>query len=138
MHFAANRNSAPRRRCAASRAGFTFAEVLAAMVFLGVLIPVVIEGLGLASRAGEVAERKSIAAQLAANQLNELIVTGEWESGQNSGDFGLEWPGYSWQLQNSTWSVDTMTELDLIVTYQVQGRDYFVRLATLVDSSTTE
>ncbi|MCP5521829.1 MAG: hypothetical protein H7A46_09815 [Verrucomicrobiales bacterium] len=112
--------------------------MLAAMVFLGVLIPVVIEGLGLASRAGEVAERKSIAAQLAANQLNELIVTGEWESGQNSGDFGLEWPGYSWQLQSSTWSVDTMTELDLIVTYQVQGRDYFVRLATLVDSSTTE
>jgi hypothetical protein len=112
--------------------------VLAAMVFLGVLIPVVIEGLGVASRAGEVAERKTIASQLAANKLNEMVVTGDWESGQNSGDFGLDWPGYNWELQNGTWSVDSMTELNLVVSYQVQGRDYFVRLTTLVDSSITE
>lgn len=137
MRFAANRNCA-RKRPVASRAGFTFAEVLAAMVFLGVLIPVVIEGLALANRAATVAERKSIAAQLAANELNELVVTGDWENGQNTGDFGPDWPGYTWELQTSAWSADAMTELNLIVTYQVQGRDYFVRLATLMDSSSTQ
>lgn len=108
------------------------------MVFLGVLIPVVIEGLALASRAAEVAERKTVATQLAANQLNELVITGDWESGSNTGNFGPDWPGYTWELQTASWSVDTMTELNLIVTYQVQGRDYYVRLATLLDSSTTQ
>ena len=44
------------------RAGFTLVEVLAAMIFLGILGPVVISGLLTASRAGEVAERSTIAA----------------------------------------------------------------------------
>ena len=42
----------------ATDAGFTLAEVLAALVFMAILIPVALEGLSIASRAGEVAARK--------------------------------------------------------------------------------
>lgn len=117
--------------------GFTFAEVLAAMVFLGVLIPVVVEGLALANRAALVAERQSVAAQLAGNLLNNLVVSQTWDSGQASGDFGEDWPGYSWQLLTGSWTEDTMTQLTVVVSYQVQGRDYEVSLTTLVDDTET-
>src|SRR5438128_966804 len=44
---------------------FTLAEVLASLVFMAILIPVALEGLHIASRAGEVAARKSEAALVA-------------------------------------------------------------------------
>ena len=137
MRCGLNNDPGRRPRRFRSRAGFTFAEVLAAMVFLGVLIPVVIEGLTLANRGALVTERKSVATRLAANVLNEFVVTRSWNSGQSRGEFGSDWPGYSWELQTSLWSEDAMTELTVIVRYPVQGRDYEARLSTLVDDSTT-
>lgn len=85
MHCASNNVSGRRPRFRAERGGFTFAEVLAAMVFLAVLVPVVIEGLTLANRAAEVAERKTIATQLAANKLNEIVITEAWSATNSSG-----------------------------------------------------
>lgn len=138
MHCAWNSSrtlSAPRR-FHTELAGFTFAEVLAAMVFLSVLIPVVIEGLLVAQRAASAAERKTVAADLAAAKLNELIVTGTWQS-INQGDFGPDWPAYTWRLESGSWSVDDLTELSLVVSFEVAGREREIRLTTLVDSTTT-
>ncbi|MCP5528438.1 MAG: type II secretion system protein [Verrucomicrobiales bacterium] len=137
MHCASNNVSGRRPRFRAERGGFTFAEVLAAMVFLAVLVPVVIEGLTLANRAAEVAERKTIATQLAANKLNEIVITEAWSATNSSGDFGEVWPGFRWESTSRTWSEDAMTELAVVVTYAVQGRDYTVTLSTLVDTSTS-
>lgn len=106
------------------------------MVFLAVLVPVVIEGLTLANRAAVVAERKTIAAQLATNKLNEIVITQAWSAANSSGDFGEPWPGFRWEVASRTWSEDSMTELTVVVTYAVQGREYTVDVATLVDTST--
>lgn len=51
----------PRYR--ASQA-FTFVEVFAAMLFLAILIPAIVQGLKVATRASEDAERGSIAGSL--------------------------------------------------------------------------
>ena len=69
-----------------SRAGFTFAEVLAALVFMAIVIPVVMQGISIANRAGVGAERKEIAVQLAANMLNQLSISNLWQTAQASGD----------------------------------------------------
>lgn len=120
------------RRCC----GFTLAEVLAALAFLAILIPVVVECLTIASRAGEVAERKAQAARVAANVLNESIVTTNWaQSSQN----GTEEDGtqqYKWTLESNPWNQDPMRVLTVDVKYTVQGKDYSVQLSTLVDGST--
>ena len=55
-----------RMDCKASRAntrqaGFTLAEVLAALVFMAIVIPAAVHGLRLAGMAGEVAQRKTVA-----------------------------------------------------------------------------
>src|ERR1700719_883538 len=76
------------QRCRGSRslpAGFTLIEMLAAMLFMAIVIPVALQGLRIASRAGTVAGRKGVAVQLAESKLNELIVTGQWH---NSGQGG--------------------------------------------------
>ena len=104
-----------RHSCAA----FTLAEVLAALVFMAIVIPVVVECLHVASQAGEVAQRKTEAARVAERILNESIVTTNWNQ----------------SAQNGTVNQDPMRLLTVQVKYTVQGRDYSVQLSTLADGS---
>lgn len=119
----------------ASRAhwAFTLVEVLAAMAFLAILVPVIVAAMRVSTRASEAGERSAIALQLGENELNELLLNDDWSSGQSSGDFGADYPGYRWQLSNSNWSEDSnMTQLDMLVFYQVQGQERQLQLSSLV------
>lgn len=119
------------------RAAFTFVETLAAMAFLGILIPVLVSALMVSNRAGSIAERSTIAMQLGENRLNEMTLGNEWSSAQSRGDFGENWPGYRWELKKEDWENGAMTELRLNVFFTVQGSERDVRLSTLVNESLT-
>lgn len=122
------------KRCQRA-AGFTFVEVLAALVFLGILMPVVISALMLSNRAGVVAERSTTAMQLAENRLNELSLS--TATGETRGDFGASWPGYRWELTRADWQTGSgMTELTMTVFYQVQGQERSATLTTLESTAT--
>jgi hypothetical protein len=120
---------------------FTFAEVLAAMVFLAILIPTIIEGLTVANRASILSERGSVAGELAENKLNEIILSSTGTTGsvsQTSGDFGTDWPGYRWQTSQTTWdqdNINTMIQLNVDVYYPLQGKEGNVRLSTLLSGT---
>jgi type II secretory pathway pseudopilin PulG len=73
MKFAPRKNKLRGSRRGAQ--GFTLAEVLAAMLFMAIVIPVAVEGLRVASLAGEVANRKAQAARIAERVLNESLVS---------------------------------------------------------------
>src|SRR5207245_2769294 len=118
-----------------SQSGFTFIEVLAAMLFLAILVPAVMQGLALSNRASVVAERSAIAVQLAENRLNELLLNDAWTTGETRGDFGEQFAGYRWELSRGDWSVDGMTELTLTVFFTVQGLERDVHLTTLASQS---
>ena len=119
-----------------SRGGFTLAEVLAALVFMAIVIPVALQGLRIASRAGSVAERKAVAARLAERKLNELIVTGQWQSSAVKGTVQEGWQTYDWNLETESWAEDgAMRVLTVKVTVPVQGENYDVRISTLVDAA---
>ena len=124
-----------RRACFALCCAFTLAEVLAALAFMAILIPVVVESLHIASRAGEVAQRKSEAARVAERILNESIVTTNWNQSDQSGTIEDGARQYSWTLQNEPWNQDPFRQLTVQVKYSVQGRDYSVQLSTLVNGS---
>lgn len=115
--------------------GFTFVEILAAMLFLGILMPVVIGALLVSNRTAVLSERSNVAAQLAENQLAELQLDEAWTSASATGDFGTDWPGYRWELTKADWASGEMTELQLAVLFTVQGREHDVRLSTLVTES---
>ena len=117
---------------------FTFVEILACMVFLGILIPAVVEGIGIANRASLLAERGAVATELAENKLSELTLNDAWATGETRGDFGTDQPGYRWEANQSTWDMDAMIQLTMDVFYTVQGQEHSVRLSTLVSQSQTQ
>ena len=117
--------------------GFTFIEVLAALLFLAILVPVVVAGLALSNRAGVLAERTAIAVRLAENQLSEVMLDAAWETGETRGEFGQEWPGYRWELTRRDWEVDAMSELTMTVLFEVQGQERDVQLTTLASESSS-
>ena len=116
---------------------FTFVEILAALVFLAILVPAVLEGITLASRASVIAERSALATELAQNKLGELTLNDAWATGETQGDFGEDWPGMRWEATQSTWEMDAMSVLTLEVFFQVQGQEKSVSLSTLVNPNTT-
>lgn len=116
-------------------AAFTLAEVLAALVFMAIVVPVVVECLHIATQAGEVAQRKSEATRVAERILNESIVTTNWNQSAQNGTVEEGQRSFDWTLQSEPWNQDPMRLLTVQVKYQVQGRDYNVQLSTLADSS---
>jgi len=117
-----------------NRAAFTLAEVLAAMLFMAIVIPAAVEALHLASLAGEVAVRKSVAARIADRILNESLVTTNWTGGAQSGTLSEGTEDFQWKLSSQVWPQDAMQILTAEVTYQAQGKDYTVTLSTLAST----
>ena len=116
---------------------FTLAEVLAALLFLAIVIPTAVEALHVASLAGEVAARKSEAARVADRILSESVVTTNWTGGIQSGTVTEGILDFRWKLTAQNWPQDSMELLTAEVTYSAQGRDYSVQLSTLANSQTT-
>ena len=115
--------------------GFTFAETLAAMLFMAIVVPVMVQGMTVASRAGLVAERQREAVELADRLLTELVLTGDWRDSESEGDFGEDWPGYRWVLSDREWEEDTMLVVSVEVFFKVRGREHSLELTTLVDEA---
>jgi hypothetical protein len=120
-------------------AGFTLAEVLAALLFMAIVVPVAMEGLHIASLAGAVAQRKGEAARIAQRVLNESLVTTNWSQSLQSGTTIEGQRQFRWTLRSDPWTQDpaqnVLRQLSVEVSFTAQNRDYTVKLSTLVDSS---
>lgn len=115
--------------------GFTLAEVLAAMLFMAIVIPVAVEALRIASIAGEIGVRKNEAARVADRVLNESIVTTNWNQSSQSGTTIENGHQFQWTLKSQIWPMDsTMQMLTAEVSFSAGGREYSVRLNTLANS----
>jgi type II secretory pathway pseudopilin PulG len=114
-------------------AGFTLVEVLAALLFLAIVIPTAVEALHMATKAGEVAVRKSAAARVADRVLNESIVMTNWSGGSQNGTVTEGAVDYRWTLTSQTWPQDAMQLLTVEVKYPAQGKDYSVTMSTLAN-----
>ncbi len=80
--------SAKQSRCRNhSPRGFTLIEALAAMLLVAIVLPVVMRGISMATRAGSSAKLQTQAASLAQSKLAELIATRSWKTGDTSGQF---------------------------------------------------
>ena len=128
----------PSSRCAnRRRAGFTLAEVLAALAFMAIVIPVAVQGVQVASRAGQVGARKAVAVRIADRVLNELEATGQLLTGAQSGVVREGDREFPWTIQSQPWLDAQLNQITVRVTYQVQGQEFDVRLTTLVDPNAT-
>jgi type II secretory pathway pseudopilin PulG len=123
--------------------GFTFVEILAAMLFMAIIIPAVIRGMTIANRAGIAAERKRLAAEMADRKLTEIVLDESWREGDQEGTFedtnetGEEFTLYRWTMETNAWDIDTMRLITVNVYYKVQDQEYPVTLSTLVPEEET-
>lgn len=119
--------------------GFTLAEVLAALVFMAIVIPVVSQGLNLASRAGSTAARRYQAGLVAERVLGEAMVTTNWGSSERKGTTKQGLSDYRWTLRSEPWlidpNVDSVHLISVAVTYEVQGREQTVSMSTLTEET---
>ena len=125
-----------RRR---SVAGFTLAEVLAALLFMAIVIPVALEAMHVASRAGTVAARKGEAARVAQRLLAETLVTTNWNQAVQSGTVTEGQRQFAWTLHSDLWNQDpnqnVIHQLSVEVKFSAQNQEYAVSMSTLVDTT---
>ena len=142
MKFAPRTNPRSRSRCTAPKgaaAAFTLAEVLAALLFMAIVIPAAVEGLHVASLAGTVAQRKGEAARVARRVLTETMVATNSSSSVQSGTLTEGQREFRWTMHSDLWNRDpnqnVIRQLSIEVFFTAQNRDYSVRMSTLVDTS---
>ena len=124
--------SPDRRGCSA----FTLAEILAALLFMAIVIPAAVEALHLAGVSGTIAVRKANAVRVADDILNQSVVGTNWSQAQG-GDVTQDGHTYHWTVKNETWAADSGLQLlTAEVSFSAQGRDYSVHLSTLANPVT--
>lgn len=126
-------------RATNSHSAFTLAEVLAALLFMAIVVPVAMEGLHIASLAGAVAQRKAEAARIAQKVINESLITTNWSQSLQSGSIAEGQRQFRWTLRSDPWNQDPaqnmLRQLSVEVFFTAQARDYSVKMSTLVDTS---
>lgn len=122
-----------RRRPVCRPEGFTLVEVLAALLFMAIVIPVAMQGMSIASRAGILGERKAIAMRIAERVLDESLATGQLNQSSSTGSIVEGSTTYPWTLTSQSWSEDALTEVTVRVSFDVQGDTYDVSLTTIYD-----
>jgi type II secretory pathway pseudopilin PulG len=125
------RTDAPRRS-----AGFTLAEVLAALLMMAIIIPIALQGMTIVSRAAVMGQRKTAAMRVAERVLNEqlaVVVQGQAIPASASGTEEEGGMSYTWTMTTAVWPQDTMTQMTVHVTFTSQGNPYVMSLSTLYD-----
>jgi hypothetical protein len=164
MKLPATRTKVAREQPRTGEAAFTLAEVLAALLFMAIVIPVAVQGLRIASLAGTVAERKIQAARIAETILNENIMSSNVTQSTFTGTVREGMRDFQYTIRNEQWN-QTMTNrltasasslnqfgggqpavnqlaasqlllnlMSVEVRYTVQNDTYTVQLSTLMPS----
>lgn len=120
----------------AGKRGFTLVEILATFVLIAVILPVVMEGLSLSMKLGSKSKRQIEAGALAETKLTELLLSGDYDDGDQSGEFDTEDINYKWSLEVEDWEgEDSMQQLIMTVDWTNGSKlNHSVSLTTLVYS----
>jgi prepilin-type N-terminal cleavage/methylation domain-containing protein len=129
-----------RRGCVTGRdpRAFTLVEILAALLMMGIIIPVAMEGMSVASRVGVLGQRKAAAMRIAEQVLNTVIIEGNTTRASDSGTIDEGVFSYPWTLRSEPWTSEAMSQLTVTVSFTVQGNVYDVSATTLLAPAATE
>lgn len=120
----------------ADRRAFTLVELLAAMAFMAIVVPVTMQALTIANRAGTAAQRKAVAARIADRVLNEYAATAGSVNSTQRGTVREGVWDYAWNIRLDNWREDNMRLVTVEVKYPLQGEDLSVSAATLISMTT--
>ena len=119
-------------RIVRQRTAFTLIEVLAALAFTAIVLPVTMRGISLITTAASEARKRSEATVLAQNTLAELMTAGVPQFSETSGDFAPDNPEYRWTAELSDWQETNLKQLEVQVIWTARGSEHAVALTTLI------
>ena len=113
--------------------GFTFFEVLSALVLAAIVLPVALQGISIAMSLASNSRTRLEAMRLAEDKMNELLITGFEQSDELDGDFeDLGKPDVYWYAVLEDYEGTTLREMKLWVYYEHHGKERWVSLSTLL------
>lgn len=115
------RRRAPSRRVPSRRRGFSLIEVLSTILLISIVVPVAMQAVSTAMTGSSVARHRNEAAGLAEFKIAQLISSGDWQNGSQSGPFDGDNPDYTWDAQVNNWTQPNVQELEVRV-YWTTGR----------------
>lgn len=132
-----NQAQACHRRATGRLKGFTLLEVLASLMFAGIVLPVAVGGLSYVLATAENARRQAEACELVQTKMSELLAVGTPALGPLAGNFGPEQPDYNWSSKWTQWEENILWQLDITVTWTSRGKQRMVQLSTLTYTGNT-
>jgi general secretion pathway protein I len=118
-----------------SRAGFTLLEVLVAVAILAIAMVAILKAnVQNLDRLTE-SRDSTTASLLAASKLAEIEAAGVANWGESQGDFGEDYPDYTWQVETSSTEVEGLERIAVIVQRSggVAGREVRIEEFMLVE-----
>ncbi|HEX3626049.1 MAG TPA: prepilin-type N-terminal cleavage/methylation domain-containing protein [Verrucomicrobiae bacterium] len=97
------------------QSGFSLIEVVVAILILGIALVGLTEGVTAALGSSKASERQTMAAQLAAGQIETLRAGGSYDDGQTTGDFGDEFSQYRWTQTISSEDIPGLYDVEVEV-----------------------
>jgi len=115
-----------------SRAGFTLIEVLVAVAILAIAMVAILKANVQNLDALTKSRETTTASLLAASKLAEIEAAGVANWGESQGDFGEDYPEFTWQVETTSTEVEGLERIAVIVQRSggVAGRE--VRIEELM------
>ena len=111
--------------------GFTLVEVLAALVLIGVVLPVAMHGVTVAMQTAQRARHLTEAGELGQLKLQEFLSVRDVTQLNNAGDFGQTRPEYRW-ASSSLLRDGSSYDVTVTVYYTERGKEQAITLSTIV------
>lgn len=102
-------------------------------MLMAIVVPVAMQGMGVANRAAVLGQRKAAAMRVADRLLNETAISGPATQTSSNGTIAEGELSFGWSMESRTWSEDAMLQLTVRVTFTVQGTEHSVTASTLLD-----
>ena len=118
-----------------SRAGFTLLEVLVAVAILAIAMVAILKANVQNLDALTTSRETTTASLLAASKLAEIEAAGVANWSESQGDFGEDYPEYTWQVETTGTEVEGLERITVIVQRSggVTGREVRIEEFMLVE-----
>ncbi len=111
--------------------GVTLMEVLATLLLVAIVLPVAMEGVTISMQAAARARHQTEAAALAEMKLNEILAARSTSLLSGSGDFGVDYPDYRWEITAVSQDLN-LYEVTVIIRWTERGMERSYQLSSLV------